>query len=158
MLGQQGLELWQQYQPDVVLLDYRLPDLDGLEFLARLQPLTQQPCLPVIFVTGQGNDIIAVQAMKAGAQDYLVKQQITPEGLQRAVNVAIETVQLRSQLQQQFEEQRLVMEMSQRIRRSLNLQDILQTTVDEVRQFFCPVQRIRLSIVNSHLCLQCTND
>jgi PAS domain S-box-containing protein len=135
MLGQKGLELWQQYQPDIVLLDYRLPDLDGLEFLARLQPLTKQSCLPIIFVTGQGNDIIAVQAMKAGAQDYLVKQRITPEGLQRAVNVAIETVRLRSQLQQQFEEQRLVMEMSQRIRRSLNLQDILQTTVDEVRDF-----------------------
>ncbi|BAY32871.1 multi-sensor signal transduction histidine kinase [Nostoc carneum NIES-2107] len=48
-----------------------------------------------------------------------------------------ETERLQSQilLSQQFEQQRLVMEMTQRIRRSLNLQDILQTTVDEVRQF-----------------------
>jgi PAS domain S-box-containing protein len=43
--------------------------------------------------------------------------------------------QAEATLQQQFEQQRLVMEMTQRIRRSLNLQDILQTTVDEVRQF-----------------------
>ncbi|BAZ28622.1 multi-sensor hybrid histidine kinase [Cylindrospermum sp. NIES-4074] len=43
--------------------------------------------------------------------------------------------QAQGQLEQQFEQQRLVMEMTQRIRRSLNLQDILQTTVDEVRQF-----------------------
>ena len=45
-LGQQGLDLWQQHQPAAVLLDYRLPDLDGLEFLSKLQSLTQQPHLP----------------------------------------------------------------------------------------------------------------
>ena len=47
----------------------------------------------------------------------------------------IDDQQAQEKLQQQFEQQRLVMEMTQRIRRTLNLQDILQTTVDEVRQF-----------------------
>ncbi|MBE9103557.1 PAS domain-containing protein [Nostoc cf. edaphicum LEGE 07299] len=134
-LGQQGLELWQQHQPDVVLLDYRLPDLDGLEFLAQLQPSMQQPCLPVIVVTGQGNEAIAVKAIKAGAQDYLVKGQITPEGLQIAVNGAIETVQLRTQLQQRIERERVVSHITQKIHQSLNLDEILQTTVAEVREF-----------------------
>jgi PAS domain S-box-containing protein len=134
-LGREGLELWQQHQPDAILLDYRLPDLDGLEFLAKLQPSTQQPCLPVIVVTGQGNEAIAVQAMKAGAQDYIVKEQITPEGLQIAVNGAIETVQLRTQLQQRIERERVVAHITQQIHQSLNLDEILQTTVDEVRQF-----------------------
>ncbi len=46
-----------------------------------------------------------------------------------------ERKQAQRELQQQFEQQRLVMGMTQRIRQSLNLQDILQTTVDEVRQF-----------------------
>ncbi|MEH1787160.1 MAG: PAS domain-containing protein [Nostoc sp.] len=134
-LGQQGLELWQQHQPDVVLLDYRLPDLDGLEFLVQLQLLTQQPCLPVIVVTGQGNEAIAVKAIKAGAQDYLVKEQITPEGLQIAVNGAIETVQLRTQLQQRIERERVVSHITHKIHQSLNLDEILQTTVTEVREF-----------------------
>ncbi|MBN3898275.1 MAG: response regulator [Nostoc sp. NOS(2021)] len=134
-LGRQGLELWQQHQPDIILLDYRLPDLDGLEFLAQLQLLTQQPCLPVIVITGQGSEAIAVQAMKAGAQDYLVKEQITPEGLQIAVNAAIETVQLRTQLQQRIERERVVAHITQQIHQSLNLEQILQTTVAEVRQF-----------------------
>ncbi|MEH1916379.1 PAS domain-containing protein [Nostoc sp.] len=134
-LGQLGLELWQQHQPDAVLLDYRLPDMDGLEFLAQLQPSTQQPCLPVIVVTGQGNEAIAVKAIKAGAQDYIVKEQITPEGLQIAVNGAIETVQLRTQLQQRIERERVVSHITQKIHQSLNLDEILQTTVTEVREF-----------------------
>ncbi|MEA5625912.1 PAS domain-containing protein [Nostoc sp. UHCC 0251] len=134
-LGQQGLELWQQHQPDAVLLDYRLPDLDGLEFLEQLQPSMQQPCLPVIVVTGQGNEAIAVKAIKGGAQDYIVKEQITPEGLQIAVNGAIETVRLRTQLQQRIERERVVAHITQRIHQSLNLDEILQTTVGEVRGF-----------------------
>ncbi len=134
-LGQQGLELWQQHQPDAVLLDYRLPDLDGLEFLAQLQPSTQQPCLPVIVVTGQGNEAIAVKAIKAGAQDYIIKEQITPERLQIAVNGAIETVRLHTQLQQRIERERVVSHIAQKIHQSLNLDEILQTTVTEVREF-----------------------
>ncbi|MBD2515212.1 PAS domain-containing protein [Nostoc sp. FACHB-973] len=134
-LGQQGLELWQQHQPDAVLLDYRLPDLDGLEFLVQLQPSTQQPCLPVIVVTGQGNEAIAVKAIKAGAQDYIIKEQITPERLQIAVNGAIETVQLHTQLQQRIERERVFSHITQKIHQSLNLDEILQTTVTEVREF-----------------------
>ncbi len=134
-LGLEGLELWQQHQPDAVLLDYQLPDLDGLEFLAQLQPSTQQPCLPVIVVTGQGNEVIAVQAMKAGAQDYIVKEQITPQGLQIAINGAIETVRLRTQLQQRIQRERVVSYITQKIHQSLSLDEILQTTVTEVREF-----------------------
>ncbi|QHG18670.1 PAS domain-containing protein [Nostoc sp. ATCC 53789] len=134
-LGQQGLELCQQHQPDAILLDYRLPDIDGLEFLAKLQISTQQQCLPVIVVTGQGNEAIAVQAMKAGAQDYIVKEQITAQGLQIAINGAIETVRLRTQLQQRIERERVVAQITQQIHLSLNLDEILQATVAEVRQF-----------------------
>jgi PAS domain S-box-containing protein len=134
-LGRQGLELWQQQRPDLVLLDYRLPDLDGLEFLAQLPSLTPQPCLPVIVMTGQGNETIAVQSMKAGAQDYLIKEQITPEVVYLAVSGAIETVRLRTELQQRIERERLVGQITWQIHQSLDLDYILQTTVTEVRQF-----------------------
>ncbi|MGF1537612.1 MAG: GAF domain-containing protein [Elainellaceae cyanobacterium] len=142
-MGEQGLALWQQHQPDVILLDYRLPDLDGLEFLARLECLPQmpyfcspqKPVFPVIMITGQGSEAIAVRAMKAGAQDYLVKGRITPEGLHLAVNSAISTVQLRAQLQQRIERERLVSEITRKVHQTLDLDSILQTTVTEVRQF-----------------------
>jgi signal transduction histidine kinase/DNA-binding response OmpR family regulator len=133
-LGSQGLELWQQHKPDAILLDYRLPDLDGLEFLAKLQLSPQQPCFPVIMVTGQGNEAIAVQAIKAGAQDYLVKGQITPETLQLAVNGAIATVDLHTQLQQRIERERLVSDIASKIHQVVDMEEILQTIVTQVRQ------------------------
>lgn len=97
-LGEQGLDLWQQHRPDVVLLDHRLPDLDGLSILARLQSLVQPACLPVIMVTGQSNESIALQAIRSGAQDYLVKGAITSEGLRLAISKALAAVQLQLQL------------------------------------------------------------
>ncbi|MBD2438324.1 response regulator [Nostoc sp. FACHB-110] len=144
-LGAQGLNLWQQHKPDIVILDYRLPDWDGLEFLLKLQTLVQQPFLPVIVVTGQGNEAIAVQSMKAGAQDYLIKGQITPNGLHLAVNGAIERVQLHTQLQQRIEQERLVAQITLQIHQSRHLEEILQTAVNEVRQF---LQTDRVLIVN----------
>ena len=102
-LGQEGLALSQQHQPDVVLLDYQMPDLNGLEFLTQLKAQNQQSVLPVVMVTGRGDEAIAVQSMKMGAQDYLMKEQVTPGGLRSTVNAAIETSQLRTQLHQQVE-------------------------------------------------------
>lgn len=103
--GQQGLDLWQQSQPDAILLNDRLPDGDVLELLAQVQRFFPQKISPpVVVVTGQGNEAIAVDALKAGAQDYLIKGQISLERLQFSVNNAIETAQLRNQQQQQQKE------------------------------------------------------
>jgi len=134
-LGEEGLNLWQQHQPDAVLLDYRLPDLDGLEFLAALQTQESQTPLPIVMVTGAGSEAIAVQAIKAGAQDYLVKEQITPEGLKLALDATIKTVQLQTQLQECIDRERVIAQIAQKVFRSLDLNEILQTTVTEVRQF-----------------------
>lgn len=59
-LGQEGLALSQQHQPDIVLLDYQMSDLTGLEFLTQLKAQTHQSVLPVVMVTGRGNEEIAV--------------------------------------------------------------------------------------------------
>lgn len=134
-LGEEGLNLWHQHQPDAVLLDYRLPDLDGLEFLAVLQTQKSLTPLPIVMVTGAGSETIAAQAIKAGAQDYLVKGQITSEGLKLALDATIKTVQLQTQLQECIDRERVIAQIAQKVLRSLDLNEILQTTVTEVRQF-----------------------
>lgn len=59
--------------PDLILLDYRLPDMDGIEFLAELAADTGEALVPVVMLTGAQDIAIAVDAMRRGARDYLVK-------------------------------------------------------------------------------------
>ncbi|HEY3244894.1 MAG TPA: ATP-binding protein [Phycisphaerae bacterium] len=103
--GAQGLQMCGSELPECVLLDYKLPDMDGLEFLTRLAPLDRQhPIVPVVMITGVGNEDVAVRAMKSGAQDYLVKDGVTQASLQRAVQNAIERVSLNRRLEEQRRE------------------------------------------------------
>src|SRR2546422_8800579 len=64
---------------DVVILDYMLGRGDGLQWLQEFK--RRADCPPILFLTGAGNEIIAVRAMKAGADDYQRKQELTREKL-----------------------------------------------------------------------------
>ena len=69
--GLRALELFQERLHDVVVTDVRMPDLDGLELLARLKAVS--PETPVVVVTGHGTIETAVEAMRQGAFDFLTK-------------------------------------------------------------------------------------
>lgn len=83
--GMAGLEYCNQQKPDCMLLDYSLPDLNGLDLISKIQ----DPSFPILILTGKGDESIAVEAMKIGAQDYLVKDNLTPTYLMSAINSAI---------------------------------------------------------------------
>jgi two-component sensor histidine kinase len=92
----QGLETCRRVAPDCVLLDYKLPDMSGLECLALLCPedSVTNPKVAVVMLTGMASEQVAVSAMRAGAHDYLVKDRISAEGLSMAVRKATEKVSL----------------------------------------------------------------
>lgn len=94
--GEEGLELCRSAIPDCVLLDYRLPDLNGLEFLEELSRPTGVLPVPVVMLTGHGDELVAVQAMKHGAFDYIVKRNITRDSLQTAIDDALAKAAARS--------------------------------------------------------------
>ncbi|HEX3316362.1 MAG TPA: response regulator [Gemmataceae bacterium] len=97
--GEDGFQLLAEAKPDCILLDYRLPDMDGLEFLDRLQASGEEPAA-VVVLTGQGDEAIAVQAMRKGAQDYLVKGLGSAE-LRQAMRSAIDRGILRRTVESQ---------------------------------------------------------
>ncbi|MFN6495785.1 MAG: ATP-binding protein [Nostoc sp. DedQUE01] len=132
--AEDGLALCQKIHCDVILLDYCLPDKSGLELFDQMQQEIFKTSVPVIMLTGRGDEEVAVQAMKRGALDYLVKQHLTQDVLQLAVRNAIKQLYLQAQLSKTLERQRLIATTALRIRQSLNLEQILNTAVAEVQQ------------------------
>ncbi|MFB2936871.1 ATP-binding protein [Aerosakkonemataceae cyanobacterium BLCC-F154] len=98
-LAEDALALCRTITVDGILLDFLLPDLDGLQFLMQLKMQVGDKSPPVIMITGQGNEAVAAKAIKSGAEDYLIKRHITPDSLRLAINGAIENTELRRQLQ-----------------------------------------------------------
>ncbi len=90
--GSEALALCRSAGLDCLILDYSLPDLDGLEFLDELTGGTGITPFPVIMLTGRGDEGVAVQALKRGAADYLVKGRLTSELLHTMVEQAIQRV------------------------------------------------------------------
>lgn len=89
--------------PDGIVLDYLLSDRDGLEFLVELKTSIDEDCPPVIMLNDRGNESIAIQAFKTGVEDYLIKQEITPESLRYVTRAAIENFRLRQKLRKSEE-------------------------------------------------------
>ncbi len=102
--------------PDCILLDYHLHDGNGIDFLHELQRIGGPRAYPVIMLTGTGSESIAVEVMKAGAQDYITKAALTPEILQRAVGGAI----YKAQTERLIDSQRVELERLFREAREAN--------------------------------------
>ena len=93
----QGLEQTRQHSFDIALLDLGLPDSQGLETFRRFHQ--QVPHLPVVVLSGLADEQTAVQAVQAGAQDYLAKGEAGWNFAPRAIRYALERQQVQAMLQ-----------------------------------------------------------
>lgn len=132
---EEGLELWRSQQPDIVLTDLNLPDGDGFEFLEAINLDRTREKTPVIMLTGLGNEERAVRSMKLGATDYLVKGDITAKSFTSTIRQVFQQTLLMHQLRRSEQQHILTSEIALRIREFLNLEDISNAIVREVRQF-----------------------
>ncbi|WP_299414085.1 hybrid sensor histidine kinase/response regulator [Acaryochloris sp. IP29b_bin.148] len=86
-----ALSALQKQNFSAILLDLSLPDSHGLETLEKV--LSHSPTLPIVVFTGLDDETVAMQAVQQGAQDFLVKGQVTPGSLTHAIRYSIERQQ-----------------------------------------------------------------
>jgi diguanylate cyclase (GGDEF)-like protein len=92
-----GIAMALAQKPDAVIVDLDLPDAMGLDVLVRLRAAV--PTVPVVVLTGDDNEDLAVQAVRAGAQDYLVKGRVDSWILARSLRHALERHRLVRELE-----------------------------------------------------------
>jgi signal transduction histidine kinase/DNA-binding NarL/FixJ family response regulator len=131
--AEEALDICQQNCPSIILLDYLLPGTNGLEFLQELVERVET-IPPVIMLTGQGNENVAVEAMKHGVRDYLIKGQLTPLKLVTAISNVLTEQKLQAQIARQFQQQQLLASIRLKIGESIELAQVLQSAVDGCRQ------------------------
>lgn len=101
--GAQALAELKKARPDMILLDYSLPDVNGKELIELLNQ-QQVPSPPFIITTGRGDERIAVDMMKLGAIDYLIKDKLFLEKLPEVVKRGIKEIERDGKLKQAEEE------------------------------------------------------
>jgi two-component system sensor histidine kinase/response regulator len=93
-----GLSLLINSKIDVILLNLSLPDSQGIDTIVKMRAMA--PNVPIITLTSVEDEIFAVEAMQQGAQDYLVKREVTSNTLSRAIRYAIERQRMVAELAQ----------------------------------------------------------
>src|SRR5579862_1636999 len=93
--GQEGLSLAEREAPDLVLLDVKMPGMDGLEVLDRLHAMNE--ALPVVMISAHGTPSTAVDAIRRGALDFLEKPFESTERLRVTIQNALEQARLRDE-------------------------------------------------------------
>jgi signal transduction histidine kinase/ActR/RegA family two-component response regulator len=136
-----------QQKIDAVLLDLTLPDADGLETVNRVQGMA--PDVPVIVLTGLDDEELAMQAVHAGAQDYLVKGQIDVRWLPRSISYAIERQRAQGEQNRHIARLAILRAVDDELTRRLDLEYVLMMGLDTA---------VRLSVASAGIMGVIEND
>ena len=107
---EKAIEAIERREHAVYLLDYRLGERSGLDILRRAGG--KSPQSPMILLTGQGDELVDIEAMKEGAADYLIKGQLTSDLLARSIRYAMERSKTSQSLRESEERYQRLVELS----------------------------------------------
>lgn len=98
----EGLVKLREYEPDLVLLDLQLNDVEGFKTVQKFR--AKAPDLPVVVLTGFKNEILGIQSVRAGAQDFLVKGDFDARGLVRTIRYSLQRFKAQFKLKEKAEQ------------------------------------------------------
>ncbi|MFY9268905.1 MAG: diguanylate cyclase [Candidatus Manganitrophaceae bacterium] len=126
------LEILGQQRFDAVILDYSLPKMNGIDVLNELQ--ARGFTVPVIMVTGQGDEKIAVEAMKRGAYDYIIKSGNYNEILPQIVQKAVERHRLKLRVERTSQRMHRLYELSLALTTERRIAALLEKLVEGAKE------------------------
>ena len=132
--GKKALKVVEVMQPDLIVLDVMMPELDGFGTCRRLKANPNTKDIPIIFMTALSQAEEKVQGLMLGAVDYITKP-IDEQELLARIKTHLALQSLNQRLAQDAARQKLLWEISDRIRQSLDLNLILQTATEEIKTF-----------------------
>src|SRR5574341_1553995 len=119
---------------DIILLDLSLPDAKGLDTVTRMTAAA--PAVPIVVMTGMNDQDVAIEAMRLGAQDYLVKGQVDESRLGRTIRYAIERKKAEAEINRQLERQKVLNDINRAIASTLDLESVMNILLEKVGQVF----------------------
>lgn len=125
-----GIKRIKQAGFEAVLLDLSLPDAQGVDTVVRMQ--REAVSLPIVVLTGLDDDSAAVEAVRAGAQDYLVKGHIDGRLLVRALSYAIERNRLQEAMQRHLDQITALKDINYALTSTLDLAQVLDTLMEKI--------------------------
>ncbi|TXB70196.1 response regulator [Phaeodactylibacter luteus] len=137
----EGIDLLWEHNPDLVLLDLNLLDVEGFKTLQLFRE--KAPDVPVIVMTGFKNEIMGIQSVRAGAQDFLVKGDFDSRSLVRTIRYSLQRFEAQARLQEKAEEliqkerrNRLAHQIARFGRWEMNIIDNSMKWEDDIFDFF----------------------
>ncbi len=134
--GESGLQMVTQHKPDIVVTDYQMPGISGLELLSELK--RSHPGIPVIVLTAHGDVALTIKSIQAGAYDFIEK----PLQIQELLQI------IRNGIEISHQSRSLAETIKPEIRKTLE-DNLLVGKTPEMREIFKNVGRVSLSKVNT---------
>ncbi len=132
--GSEGLAAVERHRPDVVLLDYSLPSMDGLEVCRQMRQDPANRFLPVILLTGHSSTELTERAVAAGVDDFIDKG-ASEQALLVRIHAALRSKRLADVAVQRYDELSFLAEVTDDFNRSLEEDDVLLAAANALERF-----------------------
>ncbi|MCZ8513712.1 response regulator [Paenibacillus filicis] len=147
--GREALEICRNQPVELVITDIKMPVMDGLELIKRLK--TEFPSVRTLILSSYGEFHFASEALKLGASDYILKAEVTVEGLRETLQKVKSEIELERKRNQEMYLLKSALNENQYALRSIYFSDLLKGLPSAVQEFENKMNTLRVPLKKEHL-------